>query len=530
MPASLPLIAALVRAGAGERAWDLFSKAGWAAQDNDPAALSLKGRLLKDRARRTQGVERAELFAAAATAYAAAHQLAPAPYRAINVATARLLAGDPQASADGARKVLALLDGSDDLADTPYYLAATRAEALLLLRDRDGAEAALERAVAADPDGWEDRAVTLRQLGEILAARGEDADWLARFAPPASLHFAGHLGIAAGGAGEAALAVRVDQLLTEHRIGFAWGALAAGADIIIAERLVAAGVELHAVLPCPPAAFAAQSVDPAGPEWSARFAELLGQVASLRIAADCPAAVHDPLATAHAAILAIGATRLEARRLGANALQLLVEDEAGGGANTRHQAQLWPENAGQQVRVQIPRDVAVEALFPPETPDPARRLMAHLAVRLDLPSQEAGSVALAAMLAPVAEAIRAAELPVGSVRAAPGHWNILLDDLTATLALARHLIALPEPRPALGLHLAITKVLPDPASSALVPYGQEAGLAERLMAMAPAGTALVSDALAVSLVAAHDRPQTELYHLGDDDTAGAVHLLRSRDQ
>lgn len=49
------------------------------------------------------------------------------------------------------------------------------------------------------------------------------------------------------------------------RYGFAWGALAAGADIVIAEHLLASDAELHVVLPCPVEQFEAQSVAPAGP-------------------------------------------------------------------------------------------------------------------------------------------------------------------------------------------------------------------------------------------------------------------------
>ncbi len=527
LPPSVPVIAALARSGAGRRAWELFEAGGWAARADDPAALSLEGRLLKDRARTTApGREQAALFAAAAAAYAAAHALAPAPYRAINAATARLLAGDPAGAAQEAQAVLDLLDAPAPPADTPYFLAATRAEALLLLGRADEAALAMRLAVTADPDGWDDRAVTLAQLREICSAQGEASAWLDTFAPPASLHFAGHMGIAAGGAGEAALAAAIDALVARSGIGFAWGALAAGADIVIAERLLAAGVELHAVLPCPPEAFAAQSVSPAGADWLARYHAVLRRAASVRVAGTSPARVHDPLATAHAGLLAIGAARLTARRLGSRAMQLLVEDEAGGGPNTARQAALWPTEAGPQERIRIARDAAVEQLFPPEAPDPARRLVAHLAVLVDLPQGIGTSGDLAPIIDPVAQAITAAGVPPAAVRAGAGRWNITLDDRNLALALARRLTGLAAPRPAIGLHLAIGPVLTDSASGALVSYGAETGLADTLAAMAAAGTALASDALAVVL-AASGAPavRTECYHPGEAETGGAVHLL-----
>lgn len=526
---SLAAIAALTRAGASARAWELFRSGGWDGRDDDPAALSLKGRLLKDRARACSGADRTALFAAAADAYAAAHALAPAPYRAINAATARLLAGDRAAAAVSARAVLALLDASGPAADTPYYLAATRAEALLLLDDQAGAERALAAAVAADPDGWEDRAITLAQLREILRAQAAEVPWLSRFAPPASLHFAGHMGIVATGPGEARLAAATDGLIARCGVGFGWGALAAGADIIIAERLLAAGAELNVVLPCPPEVFAAQSVAPAGADWLARYERLLGAAISLRVAGYSPASVHDPLATAHAGVLAIGGAVLNARRLGAACWQWLVEDEAGGGPNTARQAALWPASGNGQERIRIARDAAVEAMFPPEAPDPACRLVTQIAIGIDLPAEPSSSAQLTPAIDKVARTIAEARLPAGAICAAPGRWDLLLDDRDQALALVAALLALPGAAPAIGVHQAIGTVIGDPASGALVAYGPERERAGELLGMAPPGTALASDALAVALAAVPAAMvRSELYHLGDDSTGGPVHMLLAR--
>lgn len=527
----LPAIAALTRAGATARAWDLFQAGGWDQREGDPAALSLKGRLLKDRARASTGAARSSLFAAAAEAYRAAHALAPAPYRAINVATACLLAGDAAGSEAGARAVLVLLDQAGPNADTPYYLAATRAEALLLLGDDSGAELALAAAVAADPDGWDDRAVTLAQLREILRAQRREVSWLNRFVPPASLHFAGHMGIVAGGPSEQDLAAATDAALAMHSVGFGWGALAAGSDIVIAERLLAAGGELHVVLPSPPAAFAAQSVAPAGESWLARYHALIERAASLRVAGHSPTGVHDPLATEHAGVLAIGGALLNARRLGTPCLQLLIEDEAGGGPNTARQAALWPNPGQAQMQIRIARDAAVERLFPPEAPDPARQLVTQLAIAIDLPGSATHSAQLDPLLEPAASAIVAAALPAGSIRTAPGRWDIMLDDRAQALALVANLLALPGGGPMIGAHQGIVTVIADPASRAGVAYGPGAGRAGELMQMAAPGTALASDDLAVALAATPAGPvRSELYHLGDEGTGGPVHILLPRGQ
>ncbi|MDP3907704.1 tetratricopeptide repeat-containing protein [Novosphingobium sp.] len=529
-PATLPAITALARAGAIERAWDLFLTAGHAARTADPAALAVKGRLLKDKARSGPIPDRALGFAAAAEAYSAAHALAPAPYLAINAATLRLLAGDRGGAQFGARETLRLLDTAQPAADTPYYLAATRAEALLLLDDQTGAQAALEAAVRHDPDGWEDRAVTLAQLRAILQTRHAPLDWLTRFNPPASLHFAGHMGVQADGTSEAAIGAAVDALLAQHRIGFAWGALAAGADIVIAEHLLRAGTEVHVVLPCPLAQFAAQSVAPAGSAWLSRHEAVLAQARSVVVAGQTAAAAHDPLATAHAGELAIGGAILNARRLGAAARQLIITDEAGGGHNTARQAVLWPSAAGPQDRLTVPRDAEIDALFPPEQPDPARALTVSLCILLDGLDDRAAldSGEIAALNAPVADALR--WLDPADIRAAPGRWDIRLTDLDAALdAVCRVLGAkrkagtLP---PAIGVHIAIATSVADPASGALVPYGPGPALARRLAGLAHPGLALASQALAVTMAArATSTGQARLYHFGDETTEGAVFAL-----
>ncbi|MEQ1499453.1 MAG: hypothetical protein ABL914_12430 [Novosphingobium sp.] len=523
---TLPAIAALARAGAIARAWELFVAGGHADRADDPAALAVKGRLTKGQARLAAGADQRRLFADAAAAYGAADALSPAPYLAINAATLHLLAGDPVAAAQRARGVLAQLDAPTTPADTPYFLSATRAESLLILGDQDEAKAAMARAAAEQIDGWADRAATIAQLREIAAAQGSDPGWIDRFAAPASLHFAGHMGIAAGQSSELALTDAVDRLLSQTGIGFAWGALAAGADLIIAERLLGRGVELHGVLPCPPDQFEAQSVAPAGQIWADRYRAVLAQIASLRVAADSAVSVHDPLATRHAGELAIGGALNNAATLSSSACQLIVTDDLGGGANTRRQADLWRAAAGPQHHLIVPRDCAVEAMFPPEQPDPARILAVHLAIGLDAlsASRARGSHEIAAMTAPVVAAM--ANIPPGSVRTAPGLWEAVIEDLPLALDTITRLAALGNV--AIGADLEIAPVLYDPPSATMIPYGCAAPRARQLMALAPTGVALASDALAVTL-AAHGLGQlrSELYHPGDDQGEVAIHALVS---
>ena len=55
----------------------------------------------------------------------------------------------------------------------------------------------------------------------------------------------------------------LDKILAEN-IGYVYGALAAGSDIIIAEKALEANAEFHLVLPCPDELFISTSVAPFG--------------------------------------------------------------------------------------------------------------------------------------------------------------------------------------------------------------------------------------------------------------------------
>ncbi len=535
MPVSLPAIAALVRSGAVERACALFEAGGWGNLSGDPAALALKGRLLKAQGRLAAPAERSELFSQAAEAYAIANGLTPAPYLGINAASLHLLSGNQTAAEIGARATLALLDAPEPPADTPYFLSATRSEALLLLGDRSGAERALAAAVAHDPDGWDDRASTVAQLREVLAAQGADPAWIDPFAPPASLHFAGHMGFASSGASEAELSRQLEPYLAERKIGFAWGALAAGADIVVAEALLTRGAEVHAVLPCPPEVFKAQSVAPAGADWVRRFDAVLLVASSLRWAGTGTTSVHDPLATAFAGELAIGGAVLQASRLGTSAYQLIVCDEAGGGTNTARQASLWRTEQGTQTRIEVPRDLAVAALFPAEAPDPARQLALHVAIGIDglQGSAEPTSAQIEKLIAPVGPALSV--LSASSVRSAPGLWEFATPDIDQGLSAIAEVLdqfrTHGAQQPSIGVHLAIAPLVADPASGSTVAYGPAPALARKLMQFAPAGVALASNSLAVTLAArAPGAFRTELYLPDEPELGGSAHLLLRRSQ
>lgn len=304
-----------------EHAWSRFEAAGYDAHDTDPAALNVKGRLLKQRAVRARGEERQRLYRGAAEAYHRSAVLRPGTYPLINAATLSLLSGDGEQGAAIAREVLERIEGEPDEPETPYWRGATVAEALILVGRIEEAKAALAEAIAAAPRAWEDHASTLRQFLLLHEALGEDSAWLEMLRPPRSVHYSGRIDLSERAAAEAAAAAA--DLIQSERIGFGYGALAAGADIIVAEALLSAGAEVHLVLPSDPESFARRSVEPYGRDWRRRFDAVMAAaetVYPVRAAERAPG----PAAIALADEIAVGTARLNADRLLSFASELVV--------------------------------------------------------------------------------------------------------------------------------------------------------------------------------------------------------------
>jgi tetratricopeptide (TPR) repeat protein len=364
MPATpLSTIIALARAGALDHAWAQFCAAGYDRDEGDPAALTVKGRLLKDHALRASGEARRRFYLQSADAYQRSAALQPATYPLINAATLSLLSGDRPRAEEIAREVIERIAREPDEPETPYYRAATQAEALLLLGRAGEAKAALESALAAAPRAWEDHASTLRQFLIIEDALGRDAAWLDLLRPPRSLFYSGPAAFAAG-ADRATFDAAVAALLDGERIGFGYGGLAAGPELAIAEALLAHGAELHVILPSDPASFAARFVDPG---WRARFDAALEAAETVELTRPLQAPP-DPRMVALAGEVARGAAMLNAERLMSEAVALHVGP---GGA----------ESSGLRVHV-VEAPAGAASVTPAEAPPPESRsaLLALLAV------------------------------------------------------------------------------------------------------------------------------------------------------
>ncbi|MEO1150319.1 MAG: adenylate/guanylate cyclase domain-containing protein [Pseudomonadota bacterium] len=222
-----------------------------------------------------------------------------------------------------------------------YFHHATRAEALLLLERRKEAAAVFAIAIDQTPDNYIGHATTLRQFELICDHQGIGTQWLEPFRPPAACHFAGSLAaLSHFGDGAQPKPAALDSVLAANRVGSGYGALAAGADILIAEALIARGAQLHVVLPCTPELFKALSVDPFGGNWSSRFDRCLAAADSVMLATtDTSLSCHRALDLA--STLAMGRAMEEAERHCTRAIQVTASTGQETGALTRSYRSSW---------------------------------------------------------------------------------------------------------------------------------------------------------------------------------------------
>ena len=337
-------VLALARAGATAEAARRFDEYGLRGVEDEDVA-SLQARISKDLALAADGDERRREAAEAAELYATVFARTGGYYPAVNAATMRLLSGDAGAARELAATVLALLAAGGE---ESYYAAASEAEAHLLRGDAQAAATALARAAELHGEDYGAVATTRRQLRTICELTGVDPRLLAVLAGPAVVHFCGHR-IADEheqgrfpAAAERAVAERIAEVVARHPVGFAYGSLASGADILWAEALLEAGSELHVVLPFAREEFIARSVASSGGGWVERFDRCAAAATTLRYATD-DAFLGDDVLFRYGTELAMGLALLRARYLDADLRQLAVWDggPAAGAAGTSIDIASW---------------------------------------------------------------------------------------------------------------------------------------------------------------------------------------------
>lgn len=334
-------VLALARMGDADIAMALYERTGLGEVDDDDVR-ALRARIKKDLAQLAPPGERAALFAEASRAYRDIFDDLGGYFPAINAATTALLAGEEGEARALAR--LILRDPEIERSDC-YYAAASAAEAHLLLGDGDAAARAIDAAL-----GWPDadpgsRASTFRQfelIGRTIADRAAViAPLLDRLRPPPVAVFSGHMFVSDEPA-ERRIADAIGALLDEAGIRVAYGALACGADILLAEALLVRRGELHVVLPFKREDFIAQSVTPGGAAWVQRFENCMAAATSVSYATDV-AYIGDPMLFSYGAAVTMGLARMRAQHLQTEAVQIAVlkRDDEGRIAGTAADVAFW---------------------------------------------------------------------------------------------------------------------------------------------------------------------------------------------
>lgn len=180
--------------------------------------------------------------------------------------------------------------------------------------------------------------------------------------------YCGHM-FNTGGTEEPLLAARVAETLESLDIRAGFGPLACGADILIAEALLARGAALHVVLPFAEDDFLAESVVCGGEGWRARYHACRDAAVSVHFATT-GAYVGDDYQFAYNTRLAMGLAALHARDNSLEAVQIAVlsDDIASlsstGLAGTKADIALWQRLGRETVVIPagpVPRDL----VFPP---------------------------------------------------------------------------------------------------------------------------------------------------------------------
>lgn len=320
-------------------------------------AIALKGRLLKDLAVRANGTEQVELFRQSSQAYHQANQLSDGYFSGINAATTSFLAGDMGQACELAA---AIARRSDVAEPQDYFAAASGAEAMLVCGEVEQATAlyaAARRRPDASPGMVASTARQVRLIADKLSISDDQRQaLLVAMRPTPVIHFCGHMFLA-GWQAEEDIASAIRAILDEQDVLIAYGPLACGADILIAEEILTRGGELHVVLPFAEEDFLKTSVQVGGSEWLDRYDKAREAASSVTFASQMRC-VNDDEQYAYCSKLMMGLARLRAGIMQAETFQLAVWDgvTSAGTAGTAADCAEWARLGGVTRIVPVPRD------------------------------------------------------------------------------------------------------------------------------------------------------------------------------
>jgi hypothetical protein len=150
---------------------------------------------------------------------------------------------------------------------------------------------------------------------------------LAPLAPPAVIHYTGHMIAPPGRPGrfraeqETQIAAAIASKLEQHGVAFGYGALACGATSCLPKRCSQRALSLHVVLPFSREDFIRVSVAPGGAGWIERFEACLQRARTITYATDDSYLGHDWIFS-YGSFVAMGLAVLRARFLDGAVRQL----------------------------------------------------------------------------------------------------------------------------------------------------------------------------------------------------------------
>ncbi len=346
-------VRALARSGAAERALRLYEEYGL-PRSEDLDTKALQARLVKDLGLRATSTERWSLLRESAALYEKVYSASGDHYPAANAASLYFLVGAKDRATEWAKRTLRVCDENPAENDLEaYYLAASRAEANLVLGDATAAFDALAEAGEHARQNLALRAATRRQLRLVCEASGTNQAMLKPLAPPAVIHYTGHMIDPPGAKGrfpatrEREVAETIAAALDRTGVGFAYGSLACGADILFAEACLARGIDLNVVLPFQKDEFKKLSVLRGGPGWDARFDRCLEQARSVTYATEGEY-LGDEMLFTYGSQLAMGLAILRAQNLDGTPRQIALWDgeSSAARAGTAVDVQTWKKGGG----------------------------------------------------------------------------------------------------------------------------------------------------------------------------------------
>ncbi len=505
----------LLRGGALSSAEAVFAKMNLGAETHEDI-LALSGRLIKARIDGSGSAATPQLFTQAAAQYEQAFDQTGGGYSGINAASMHWMAGDKGKAKAIAQKILTEIAApKTGNPQALYYFHATQAECYFLLSDMDSVKDMLESAIHADPDNYAARASTVQQF-QMLSG-GQTPDWLVPFLAPPCLHYVGHMfrigdpgqDRSLGRADYENLSRRIDEIIEANPASAVFGSLAAGADILFAESYLAQNTELHIVLPVPPDDFCRYSVAPMGEGWVRRFKAVIAKAKSLRVVLEEPGGF-DLMDLKMASLIAMGLTRLHAKRLHTDTFQLSLLDTASKGTQTHEDQLAWERADGRVINIPWPGEAGGRPIAPlPELESRAFRAMLFTDLKGygRLPDRSIPDI-VTEVFAPMAKACQGLSTPPLMVKSWGDGLFVVFEDVAAAANAAFVLMQCFNDRVAelgedlalrIGGHFGPVWERADPFTQSDNLYGRHVAIAARLEAMAMPGSIYVSETFAAIL-------------------------------